>query len=173
VYSPSSYFQQAAASGYAPVVIVFLETAIGKYIYAPTYPEDREIGQPTGYTDFDGSAIFGGTWFFGGGSDLANIIDRGAYIVNYDQELEETLAPLSQDLISSLSRSEQTEFGVTLDNASLHFSEILQADTFLAASLTIRFGFRGLPFDVFLPIFAGSVTRQELTRTTLAITAVK
>ncbi len=173
MYSSSAYFQQAAVRGDAPVVVVFLETALGKYVYAPTYPEDREIGQPTGYTDFDGAAVFGGTWFFGGGSDLTNIIDRGAYIVSYDQELEETLAPISQDLISSLSRSEQTEFGITLDNANLHFSEILQADTFLAATLTIRFGFRGLPFDQFLPIFAGSVTRQELTRTTLAITAGK
>jgi len=173
VYSPSAYFQQAAASGDAPIVIVFIETAMGKYIYAPTYPEDDEIGQPTGYTDFDGSAIFGGTWFFGSGSDLAGIIDRGAYIVNWDQELEETLTPLAQDLISSLSRSEQTEFGVTLDNANLHFSDILQADTFLAAALTIRFGFRGLPYDLFLPIFAGRVTRQKLTRTTLQVTAIK
>ena len=82
------------------------------------------------------------------------------------------MTPLAQDLIRSLSRSEQTEFGVTLDNASLHFSDILQADTFLAATLTIRFGFRGLPYDLFLPIFAGRVTRQELTRTKLQVTAI-
>lgn len=166
--NPSSAYMAAFLAGAAPVKLAIIETVMGWYVYGEHLPTDIEIGGFGVELILDGSLLLDGSTILGSGKPL---IDRGARVLNWP-DLEETLTPVSGDVFGGLTGSEQTDVSLTLSNSHLKFSELLAVESFLAASLELRFGFRGLGFTDFLSVALAEIQAITITEDTLDLRAV-
>jgi len=167
MFNPTPAFVAAFLRKAAPSILAIITTVMGRYAYAVHQPTDREIGGSGDRPLLDGLLLLDGRLLLGAGAPL---IDRGARVLNYS-ELEETLTPVSGDVFGGITSSEQTEFILTLSNADLRFSALLSVESFLAARLEIRLGFRGLEYGDFLSIWLGTIQEVVIDEATLKVKA--
>ncbi len=148
--------------------IALIESASGVYVYGKHLPKYSELFDTLGVPVLDGSLLLDGSWGVGGS---LRIIDRGARVLDFE-DIEYTLNPDSDSLIASLAMSEMSQYSLSLNNADRHLSNILAVESWLAAILTIRFGFAGLNYNGFLTVFSGLVEKVTLKSTRCDISAL-
>lgn len=159
---------QAIKERRAQQCVALITSASGVYAYGKHLPRDEELADPSATPYLDGALLLDGSW---GLTGAVRLIDRGARVQNFS-DIEYTLTPDAGELIASLSASEMSEYSLTLNNADGHLSRVFALESWLGATLMIRFGFRGLYFSSFLPVFSGQITRVRLAGTSCDVTAL-
>ena len=154
----SSDFLQAIEDGRAPVAFAYFETAMGVYIYGERSPEISQLPPTADVPILDGSIILDGSTILG---TSATVVDTGAYLVEYPDEITQSISPNGIDLISGLQESELTEFDIVLANVDKHMSSITHNDEFLNQECWLFYGFAGLVYADFVEIVRGRVQGYE------------
>lgn len=159
MYLVTQAFLTALQNGEKPIGLLFLQSRMGRRVYAKRTPTPRQMGSLKGLVTYDGSTKIGDGTLYGS----ANIIlDWGAYLINIG-DLRETLSPEGQDLLGSLTGTEIPSLTATLNNAKGHFSNILIEESFLTQIMTWRVGFPSLAYGDFLEKFQGIITDQTIS----------
>ena len=167
-YAAQELWFRAIQERRAQQCLALIESVSGVYAYGKHLPLELELYDTSSTRYLDGSLLLDGSW---GLTGVMKLIDRGARVRSF-ADIEYTLTPDAGSLISGLSMSEMAEYSLTLNNADGHISDIFAVESWLASRLTIRFGFRGLTYDSFWPVFSGQITRISLKGAACDVTAL-
>jgi hypothetical protein len=131
---------------------------------------DAETWSPSGGSLADGSILADGT--LQAGAQIMPILERSAGLLDPGAPGEEILSPDGLDRLgTALSGRQVSDLSLRISNADRGPSRSLAIESWLSATLSQAYGFSGLPRQDWIERFRGVVTRVEITKDCVSVTA--
>ena len=159
MYKKSLAYYQKQEQGEQEIAILRIINPAGLRIFSDDLPPANILIQ-TELTIYNGTITYNGDKLYGEGYE--DILDFSGRIIDWG-ELQETLLPDADDLISSLQSQEISTLSVELNNADKYFSKLLGKETFISATVELLIGFRTIARNEFMEQFTGKVQKMFLT----------
>lgn len=165
-----AYLAAQQDPGALPLCAVVLQTDRGVRVWSDRMLTDAETWTPGGGTLADGSALADGS--LQAGAQIAPILERSARLLDPGAVSEQLLAPDGLDRTgTALGGRQIADLTVVISNADRGPSQALAMEAWLSGRLSQALGFRGLAQQDWLERFRGVVTRIQITKERISLTA--
>ncbi len=164
------YFAHQQDPGALPLCAAVLETDRGVRVWGDRMLTDAETWTPSGGTPADGSALADGSLL--AGAQIMPILERAARLLDPGAPSMQLVTPDGRDgLAEALTGRQVSDLTVAIDNSDRGPSFAMAVETWLSGSLSLAFGYRGLPRQDWRERFRGVVERVEITEQQVRLTA--